>query len=46
LGKGALPVEETLILCRQIAEALETAHEKENALWRKTRAITDLAWVF
>jgi eukaryotic-like serine/threonine-protein kinase len=28
LGKGALPVEEALGICRQIAEGLEAAHEK------------------
>src|SRR5713226_416375 len=28
LAGGALSVEETLIICRQIAEALEAAHEK------------------
>ena len=28
LGKGPLPVEEALGVCRQIAEALEAAHEK------------------
>jgi eukaryotic-like serine/threonine-protein kinase len=27
-GKGALPVDEALAICRQIADALETAHEK------------------
>ena len=28
LSKGPLPVEEALGVCRQIAEALEAAHEK------------------
>ncbi len=28
LGKGALPVEESLEVCRQIAEGMEAAHEK------------------
>jgi serine/threonine protein kinase len=28
LAKGPLPLEDTLALCRQIAEALEAAHEK------------------
>ena len=28
LGRGALPVEEALTVCRQIAEALEAAHDK------------------
>jgi serine/threonine protein kinase len=28
IGKGALPLEEALALCRQIAEGLEAAHEK------------------
>jgi serine/threonine protein kinase len=28
IGKGALPVEDALAICRQIAEGLEAAHEK------------------
>jgi serine/threonine-protein kinase len=28
IGKGPLPVEEALVVCRQIAEGLEAAHEK------------------
>ncbi|MBN2321414.1 MAG: protein kinase, partial [Acidobacteria bacterium] len=28
LSKGALPLEDLLLLCRQIAEGLEAAHEK------------------
>jgi serine/threonine protein kinase len=28
IGKGAMPVEEALAICRQIAEGLEAAHEK------------------
>ncbi len=28
IGRGALPVDEALTVCRQIAEALEAAHEK------------------
>ena len=27
-GKGALPVDEALAICHQIAEGLEAAHEK------------------
>jgi eukaryotic-like serine/threonine-protein kinase len=28
LGRGAIPLEETLVICLQLAEALEAAHEK------------------
>jgi len=28
IGKGALPIEEALAICRQVAEGLEAAHEK------------------